>query len=397
MDGIRRLAVKLRPAAEKMVKQGHPWVFSDSIRKVSPEGEAGDLAILFDQRTDQVFAIGLYDPHSPIRVKIIHQGGPLQIGPDFFKDKLSAAFAHRAPLLETGTNAYRLLFGENDGFPGLIADIYDRTGVMKIYSAAWFPYLELLAAQIIEVTGIKGVVLRLSRKLEERETAFQEGEILAGKPDLPEVVFNEYGVLFRADVLLGHKTGFFLDHRANRRKIGQYSAGKSVLDVFSYAGGFSVHALAGGAEVVTSIDVSRQALELAKENAGMNPHTGRHRTIAGDAFELLRKMIGEGKKYDVVVIDPPSFAKRKKEVPTALKKYAELAELGARLTRRGGLLMLASCSSRVGEADFLKAHQEAFRRLDILLRQEAITRHDIDHPVRFPEGAYLKSVYYRLF
>lgn len=390
------IAIKLRPAAEKIVKQGHPWIFSESIEKINKEGKAGDLAVLFDQRNNKVFGIGLYDPDSPIRIKVIHIGGPSKIDKGFYRKKISNAFHIRKPLLETNTNAYRLIFGENDELPGLIVDIYNNVGVIKLYSPIWFPYLNILVPILAEISQVDSLILRLSRNLQKMDSRFKEGDILFGSLDNPTVHFKEYGVNFQADLLLGHKTGFFLDHRANRHKIGQLAKGKTVLDVFSYAGGFSVHALSGGAREVTSLDFSKQALELAEQNAKLNDHSGIHLTLAGDAFILLRELIKQKKQYDIVIIDPPSFAKSKKEIEVAKKKYAELTNLGIQLTRKKGLLLLASCSSRITADEFLEVHREEFERLGKNYELEDFTQHDIDHPVGFEEGAYLKSGYYRI-
>ena len=396
MEAPKRLAVKLNSKAERSVKQGHPWIFSDSILKIKEGGKTGDLAILFDSKTDKAFAIGLFDADSPIRIKVIHHDGPAKIDEAFFKNKLEHAFELRKPLLRTNTNAYRLLFGENDGFPGLIVDVYNKVGVLKLYSAIWFPYLEMIIPHIVAIAKLDCLILRLSRSLEKSDAPYEEGTILYGALENPEVEFVEYGVRFKTDVLLGHKTGFFLDHRENRRRIGKLSKGKTVLDVFSYAGGFSIHALAGGAKEVTSLDLSKQALELAKQNAELNQPTGKHFTIAGDAFEELKTLIRQEKKYDVVIIDPPSFAKSQAENEIAKKKYVELTEIGIQLTEKGGLLLLASCSSRVTDEELREIHKSVFWRLGVNYTLEDFTQHDIDHPIGFAEGAYLKSGYYRI-
>ncbi|MCG2431989.1 class I SAM-dependent rRNA methyltransferase [Aequorivita xiaoshiensis] len=390
------LAIKLKPTAEKLVKQGHPWIFSESIEKINKPGKAGDVAILFDQRNNKVFGIGLYDPDSPIRIKMIYLGGGTKINEAFFQKKICEAYRVRKPLLETDTNAYRLIFGENDGLPGLIVDIYNNVGVVKLYSPIWLPYLKMLVPAIAEVSQVESLVLRLSRNLQKMKTSFKEGDVLYGNFDNHTVTFKEYGVNFQADLLLGHKTGFFLDHRANRYRVGQLAKGKTVLDVFSYAGGFSVHALAGGAKEVTSLDFSKQALALAQQNASLNNHTGKHFILAGDAFELLKEMVNHNEKFDIVIIDPPSFAKSKKEIDVAKKKYAELTALGVKLTSKNGLLLLASCSSRISANEFLDIHREEFNRLKVTWKLEEFTQHDIDHPIGFEEGAYLKSGYYRI-
>ncbi|WP_313111835.1 class I SAM-dependent rRNA methyltransferase [Aequorivita sediminis] len=390
------LAIKLKPTAEKLVKQGHPWIFSESIEKINKTGKPGDIAILFDQRSNKVFGIGLYDPDSPIRIKMIHLGGGAKINEEFFKKKTFEAYEIRKQLLKTDTNAYRLIFGENDGLPGLIVDIYNNVGVVKLYSPIWLLYLKMLVRAIVEASQVESLVLRLSRNLQKMKISFKEGDVLYGNFDNQSVTFKEYGVNFQADLLLGHKTGFFLDHRANRYRVGQLAKDKTVLDVFSYAGGFSVHALAGGAKEVTSLDFSKQALELAQQNANLNNHDGKHFTLAGDAFELLNDMVKHKKQFDIVVIDPPSFAKSKKEIDVAKKKYAELTTLGIQLTRKNGLLLLASCSSRIKADEFLNIHREEFDRLNVAYQLEEFTQHDIDHPIGFEEGAYLKSGYYRI-
>lgn len=396
MNSPKTLAVKLRSKAEKFIKKGHPWVFSESIEKINKQGKSGDIAILFDQRTNKPFAVGLYDASSPIRIKIIHFNGGIQIDNAFFYQKTSDAYDLRKPLLKNDINAYRLLFGENDGFPGLVCDIYNQVAVIKIYSPAWLPYLDTLSESIATIAAVDSVILRLSRNVQNLNPSVHEGQVLFGTFTNSLVTFREYGVSFQTDVLLGHKTGFFLDHRENRKIIGELSKGKTVLDVFSYAGGFSVHALCGGAKEVTSIDFSKQALELAKTNAQLNSTKGNHHTLDGDAFTILKELIQQKKKYGVVVIDPPSFAKSEKEIKIALKKYAELAELGAALTQKKGILLLASCSSRVSETMFLEVHAQVFNKTGIPATLEKVTGHDSDHPITFPEGAYLKSVYYRI-
>lgn len=395
MTQLSRLAVKLRPAAEKAVKQGHPWIYTESISKLNHEGQAGDLAIIFDRRTDKVIAIGLYDPDSPVRIKLIHHGGPEKINAEFFHKKIQAAYAHRKPLLETETNAYRLLFGENDGFPGFIVDVYKKTIVFKLYTRVWFPYLNSITEYIADLTQAESILMRLSRNMQQLETPYTEGEVIYGNLKDPDVQFIEHGVRFKANVLLGHKTGYFLDHRYNRHQVGRMAEDKTVLDVFAYAGGFSVHALSGGAREVTALDISAQALKLASENVELNTPFGKFKTITGDAFQNLRKLIKQNKKYEIVIIDPPAFAKSQKQIPLALKKYAELAELGVQLTHADGLLVLASCSSRVTPEQLESVHREVFHRMKVELRLEKMTQHDIDHPIRFPEGAYLKTIYWR--
>jgi len=393
----KRLAVKLSANGERFVLQGHPWLFSDAITKINEDAKSGDLAIIFSKNKNKVIGLGLYDGNSPIRIKMLHSGNTaVTINAEFFNTKIEEAFVKRETLLQTNTNSYRLLFGENDGFPGLIADVYASVLVVKIYSEIWLPYLESILESLQTVSNAKTIVIRLSRSLEQsKRHNLENGVVVYGVLDNEVVNFVEHNVNFSANVIKGHKTGYFLDHRANRKQVGEWSKGKTVLDVFSYAGGFSVHALANGAKEVTSLDISKQALEIALKNGKLNAYSGSHKIIADDAFAAMRKMIKNNQTFNVVVIDPPSFAKQQSEIELAKKKYAQLAQLGVKLTAKKGLLVLASCSSRVLADTFFDINtqvlNETSRTSECILK----TYHDSDHPIGFPEGAYLKCGYYR--
>lgn len=392
----QNLAIKLSAKGERSLRSGHPWIFSDSIEKINKEGAAGDIAVIFSHSKNKVIGVGLYDPQSPIRIKMLHHDGGARLTEAFFRDKINRAYALRTELLTSQTNSYRLLFGENDGFPGLIADVYAHVLVVKLYAAIWTPYLRVILELLIEISGVTAVVLRLSRSVQQlKNFPFKEGQVVFGTLEDETILFQEHGVRFSANVIKGHKTGYFLDHRDNRRRVGELSKGKTVLDVFSYAGGFSVHALAKGAKEVTSLDISEQALALAKENGKLNKTTGTHNVLSGDAFEVMRQLIVEQKRYDVVVIDPPSFAKSQKEIGVAKKKYAQLAQLGEKLTAKNGLLVLASCSSRISSNDFLEINKEILKQQPRHFAIQQTTGHDVDHPIGFEEGAYLKCGYYR--
>jgi len=393
----KNLAVKLKAKGEQFVVKGHPWIFSNSIVKINENANTGDLAIIFSKNKNKVVGLGLYDANSPIRIKIIHNAETkVEINSDFFHHKIELALEKRSELLRTNTNSYRLIFGENDGFPGLIADIYDSVLVVKLYSEIWMPYLKSILESLQQVSNAKTVIMRLSRNLQNSNNHnLKDGEVIYGTLENEVVEFIEHGVKFTANVIKGHKTGYFLDHRDNRRRVGELSEGKTVLDVFSYAGGFSVHALANGATEVTSLDISKQALDLARSNGKLNDYEGMHKTISGDAFVEMKTLIEKGKTYDVVVIDPPSFAKQQSETELAKKKYAQLAELGEKLTSKNGLLVLASCSSRVLAQSFFDLNQRVLNAQSRLFETINKTKHDSDHPISFPEGAYLKCGYYR--
>lgn len=281
--------------------------------------------------------------------------------------------------------------------------MYEQVAVLKIYSRIWFPYLELIQNSILKISSCTTLVLRLSRnviqKLQDGELQYSElkdGQILQGTLESEDITFREHGVLFKANVIKGHKTGFFLDHRHNRLNVQQLARDKKVLDVFSYAGGFAVHALRGGAAEVTCLDQSKQALALAKENVLLNNPEAELNILQGDAFKLLSDLTQQGKRYDLVIIDPPAFAKAAKEIDTALNQYQRLAFLGINLVTHGGTLILASCSSRVVADDFYKNVELGMKKSKRKFRLLQKTFHDSDHPIGFAEGAYLKSGYYEV-
>lgn len=392
----KRLAVKLSPKGNRSVFSEHPWIFSDSIIKINKEGQSGDIAVIFNQKDNKVIGVGLYDLESPIRIKMLHYGRGITINEEFFDTNIKEAFKKRESLLKTNTNSYRLLFGENDKFPGLIADVYTNILVVKIYSKIWLPYLESILKSLLQVSQCETIVLRLSRNLQNsKNVLLNDGDVIYGSLKNEVVEFIEHNIHFSANVIIGHKTGYFLDHRHNRKRVGALSKGKTVLDVFSYSGGFSVHALANEATEVTSLDISAQAIEAAKANGKLNTYSGIHKTIVGDAFVELKNLIRMKEKFDVVVIDPPSFAKRQTEVDLAKKKYAQLADLGSQLVAKSGLLVLASCSSRVSSKSFFDINIHVLSQQSKQFEVIETTLHDVDHPVTFPEGAYLKCGYYR--
>ncbi len=390
-----KIAIKVKPLTETLIKKGHPWVFENSIIKQNKEGKAGDLAIIFDSKKNKFLACGFYDPESPIRIKILQRNKPTAINAAWFAKQVNVAFQKRIPLLQTNTNSYRLIFGENDNLPSIIADVYANVLVVKLYASFWFYHLKDILPILIEKSKATTTILRLSRTVQKTSNAFnlKDGQVLDGELKSEVVLFKEHGINFLANVIYGHKTGFFLDHRANRKKVGDMSKGKTVLDVFCYAGGFSIHALVGGAKTVTSIDISKPALEIAKRNAKQNQFAGKHYLVNGDAFEELNKFAKANKKFDIVVIDPPSFAKSSSEIEKALVSYKKLTYLGIKLVQNQGILVLASCSSRVRSAVFFDLVETILQKQKINYSIVGKTLHDLDHPIGFKEGAYLKCIY----
>jgi 23S rRNA (cytosine1962-C5)-methyltransferase len=396
----RRLALRVTTPALRAIRGGHPWLFDQSITSVSGDGQPGDLAVIFDDRRKFV-AIGLWDPFSPLRVRILHAGEPVAIDASWLRNRLEAAAAVRRRLQPAGTNAYRLVHGENDGLPGLVIDRYDRTFVLKLYSAGWIPWLNMLLGELAGVLPVRNVILRLSREVAgqpDRLYGLTDGTVLHGNVGNGRIPFAENRLRFEADVIKGQKTGFFLDQRDNRAGVASHARGARVLNVFAYSGGFSVYAAAGGAREVTSLDLSAPALADAQRNFSLNQHVpavaaAQHSVLLGDAFDALGELRATRQHYDLVIVDPPAFAKRENEVPAALQAYARLTGLALGVLSEGGLLVQASCSSRVDAEVFFETVHRAARRAARPLREIERTGHAVDHPIGFPEGAYLKCLF----
>lgn len=397
----RRIALHVTHEAERALRNGHPWLFQNSIERQSHEGKPGDLAVVFDQKRRFV-AIGLYDPTSPLRLRVLQQGAQATIDQAWFLAQLTKAAQRRVPLLADGrTTGYRLVHGENDGLPGLVVDRYAETLVIKLYTAAWLPHLPELLSGLATVQPADRIVLRMSRALQkapEHLYGLTDGMILTGPLLVGPVVFLENGLRFEADPLHGQKTGFFLDQRDNRARVEKLAAGKRVLNVFAYNGGFSLYAARGGAPQVASLDISRPALQAAERNFALNQDVptvaaASHQLLVGDAFQLLAEMARAGRRFDLVIIDPPAFAKQQSEVERSLAAYAQLAQLGLGVLAPGGTIVLASCSSRVNATTFFATVTGAAAHARRPLQPFAQTAHALDHPIGFPEGAYLKCLY----
>jgi 23S rRNA (cytosine1962-C5)-methyltransferase len=396
----RRIALHVVAPAERAIRQGHPWVFDQSIIEQSHSGVPGDLAVIFDGRR-RFLAIGLYDPTSPIRVRILQKGKPAPIDQNWFQEKITTAAALRAPLKEQDTNGYRLVHGENDGLPGLIIDRYAETLVIKLYTPAWILHLKEICSALEQAHPFERLILRLSRSLN-RQTKYlfglTDGMTLAGQTPDDLILFKENGLTFECDPIHGQKTGFFLDQRENRARVKALSRGKSVLNIFSYTGGFSIYAADGGAKEVVSVDFSAPAAEATLRNIALNRNNpnvsdASFETISQDAFEVLAEMKEKNRRFDMVILDPPMFAQNQAQVETALSAYRRLTQLGLGVLNHGGILVQASCSSRVDADVFFDAVHRSAKEAGRPLHEIERSGHALDHPVTFKEGAYLKCLF----
>lgn len=398
-----RLAARVTPDALRHVRAGHPWIYDHSVTSISGDGRPGDLAVVFDAQR-RFAAIGLFDPSSPLRIRVLHHGSPTTIDRSFWRERLTTAADRRQSLVARGdTTGMRLVNGEADAMPGLVLDRYDTTMVVKLYTAAWVPHLADIAEVIDELWHPTSLVLRLARSLDpEALHGLEEGDALLGTaPDEP-VPFLEHGLAFEADVVHGQKTGHFLDQRDNRAMVAglvhRVGPGCSVLDVFASTGGFTVHAAAAGAARVTAVDLSAPTLAVARRNLDRNMHLPTVRacevtSVVADAFDDMQARVRRGEKFDIVVVDPPSFAQRQHETERALGAYRRLTDLAVRLVQPGGWLVQCSCSARVGAEEFHRAVAVAAAGARHPLDEWTRTGHPIDHPAGIPESRYLKATF----
>jgi 23S rRNA (cytosine1962-C5)-methyltransferase len=381
-------------------------LFADSIREQNRAGMAGELAVIYD-RKDSFLAVGLYDPDSPLRVRVLHAGKPLTVDTAWWRENLRQALQRREGRFDPLTNGYRCLNGESDRWPGLVLDRYAQTLVLKLYTTAWLPRLTEVTTLIREALQPERMFLRLSRNIQlaaRTMAQLEDGAELPAPPgrrsrDLNPITFRESGIGFEADVVRGQKTGFFLDQRENRRRVETFAQDREVLNVFSFSGGFSLYAARGGAKSVTDLDLSAHALQSARRNFALNRADAaiaacRHETIQADAFEWLER--NDRRTFDLVILDPPSLARRDSERDGALSAYGKLAAHGIRSLRKDGVLVAASCSAHVPATEFFDAVRDAARHSGRPFVELATTLHPEDHPATFPEAHYLKCIYLRV-
>lgn len=395
-----RLRLRVTATAETILRGGHPWLFAESIREQNRDGKLGEFAVIYD-RNNSFLAIGLFDPDSPLRVRILHSGKPLNLDSAWWKNHFAKAVERRAGLLDAQTTGYRLINGESDGWPGLVLDRYEDTLVLKLYTAAWLPRLNEITSLVCEMLSPERLVLRLSRNIQrvaQSQFNVSDGQILQGKSLTGAVIFSENGLRFEADVLHGQKTGFFLDQRENRQRVEALARHRDVLNAFSFSGGFSLYAARGGARSVTDLDISAHALESARRNFVLNKANAgvancRHEMIQTDAFDWFAKNLN--RKFDLVILDPPSLAKRENERAGAIQAYGKLARHGIAHLKPGGILVAASCSAHVSDEEFFKTIREAARKSRRLFAEMETATHAPDHPATFPEAHYLKCVFLR--
>jgi 23S rRNA (cytosine1962-C5)-methyltransferase len=382
--------VVLRRGKEKPVLRGHPWIFSGAVVRIEGEVFPGEVGEVYSQG-GQFLGLGHINPRSQIIVRLLTQEKE-ELGEGFFRERISRAVALRKGWLRGKTNAYRVINGEGDFLPGLIVDRYGETLVLQCLTAGMDRLKEIFVNLLVKELRPRSVYERSDVATRSEEGLTEQSGLLYGK-DVPEwVEIEEQGCRFRVNVKKGQKTGFYLDQKENRFALRELSKGKRILDCFSFTGAFSIHAGSGGAKDFTLIDSSQEALSIAEDHFRLNQlDKVPHRLIRGDAFEVMR---GIDPGYDIVILDPPPFAKKKGHLPGASKGYKDLNLWAFRLLNQEGLLFTFSCSHHMSWDLFQKivfsAALDSGRSVQLIGRMG----HPWDHPINIchPEGEYLKGL-----
>ena len=409
--------IYLKPHKEESLKRFHPWVFSGAIARVvldtKHKGDAPEEGELVCVRSaaNEVLGVGHWQIGS-IAVRILAFGEET-LPKDFWKERILAAYEVRKSIglvsnqLSVISNqplndTYRLVHGEGDWLPGLIVDVYADTAVVQAHSVGMHVHrMEIAEAIVAVVPQIKNVyyksddTLPFKAPIEGEKTGWLRENETSRSRDFEEYWSTENGLQFRIDWLRGQKTGFFVDQRENRALVERYAKGKDVLNMFCYTGGFSLYALRGGAKTVDSVDVSQKAIDLVNINVAKNfPGATNHTAVAADAFEYLSKQKAEGKTYDLIILDPPAFAKHRDAVKNALRGYQRINAKAIEMIRKGGLLFTFSCSQAVDKEAFRLAVFSAAAQVGRKVRILHQLHQPQDHPINIyhPEGEYLKGL-----
>jgi 23S rRNA (cytosine1962-C5)-methyltransferase len=381
----------LKSGREKSLLRRHPWIFSGAVERVDEAPASGATLDVLSFNGD-FLARGFYSPISQIRARAWTFNDEA-IDKDFFRKRIHAAIASRSTLHSSNdTNAVRLIYAESDGIPGLIVDRYGDVLVLQSLTTGIEFWKETIADILLEETGLKNIYERSDADVRELEGLESHVGILRGKP-VSQLRITEYGLHFNVNISEGHKTGFYLDQRANRQRVRAMAKDKDVLDCFCYSGGFTVNALAGGAKSVVSVDSSADALQLGRENVSLNG-LPQPEWIEADIFQRLRKFRDERRSFDMIILDPPKFAPTASQADKAARGYKDINLLAFKLLRPGGMLFTFSCSGGITADLFQKIVAGA--ALDANVDAQIVEKlsQAADHPIslNFPEGEYLKGL-----
>jgi 23S rRNA (cytosine1962-C5)-methyltransferase len=387
--------IVLKPGKEKSVLRRHPWIFSGAVGRVEGDPAPGET-VQVSAAGGETLGWAAYSPASQIRARMWTWDAQGAVDPALIRLRLERSLSLRKALVtEKETNALRLVFAESDGLPGVVVDRYTDFLVMQCLTAGADAWRDTIADQLVELTGIRNIYERSDVDVRELEGLAPRVGCLRGAEPPERVEICENGLRFLVDLRGGHKTGFYLDQRRNRKRLGELAEGHEVLNCFSYTGAFAVYALAGGAQSVLSIDSSASAIALGQENLALNRQPGdRAEWLEGDVFRLLREFRDRRRSFDLVVLDPPKFAPTAAQAEKAARGYKDINLLALKLLRPGGILVSFSCSGGVPLELFQKIVAGA--ALDAGAHVEIVEylAQGPDHPtaLNFPEGEYLKGL-----
>jgi 23S rRNA (cytosine1962-C5)-methyltransferase len=387
--------IRLKKTADSFIKRKHPWIFSGAIEKVEGNPSNGQTVQIFTS-DKKLIGNGSFSPSSQIRVRVWSFNPEENIDADYFRRKISLAQSLREKIIDgSKTNAYRIINAESDGLPGLIVDRYADYLVCQFLSSGSEVNKEIIIEILNDTFKPTGIYERSDVEVRTKEDLQPTQGLLKGTVPDDLIEIRENGFKFLVDIKGGHKTGFYLDQTNNRALVSEFSRGKNVLNCFSYTGGFSVYALASGAQKVTQIESSSSALEIANKNIELNGlDISNIENINDDVFKVLRKFRDERKTFDVIILDPPKFAESTSQIQQASRGYKDTNLLAIKLFNPGGILFTFSCSGHISPELFQKivagAALDSGREVKIIrqLTQSA------DHPIslNFPEGLYLKGL-----
>lgn len=393
---MTELRLKLKPGCDRRIRGGHLWVYSNEVDVVATplKGlEVGVCAVIEDHR-GKALGVATINPNSLICARIYSRDPEQTLDIEFLKRQLQLAMERRESVYPQ--QCYRLCYGDADGLPGLVVDRFGCYLSVQLTTAGMDRHRNQVTEALLDVVQPRGIVFRNLGPFRQMEGLPECVEIGWGDvPQMVEIVENQ--TLFEVPLLDGQKTGWFYDHRENRATLQRLCKGKSVLDVFSYIGGWGVEALTAGAESAVCVDASQDALESAENNAALNGVSDHFETIQGKAADVLKALAQEGRQFDVVVLDPPAFIKRRKDIKQGEKAYHQINQLAMRVLKPGGLLVSASCSMHLSDQMLMEvvrlAGARSGRRLQVIAQGGA----GLDHPVHpsIPETHYLKAIFAR--
>ncbi len=385
----------LKPGREKSLLRRHPWIFSGAVDKVTGNPQPGQTIEVRDAQSNWL-ARAAWSPASQIRARVWTFNPDESVDVDFFRRKIQTATQKRLALrLTSESNAMRLIHAESDGLPGLVVDRYGEILVLQSLTTGCEFWRETLADLLLEQTGAMAIYERSDADVRELEGLSPRTGLLRGTLHSSRITIHEYGLKFLVNLETGHKTGFYLDQRANRKRVAELAQGREVLNCFCYTGGFSIHAAAGGAKSVLSVDTSGEALALGQENALLNGiQTDRLDWLEADVFTALRKFRDQNRAWDLIILDPPKFAPTAAQAEKAARGYKDINRLAFKLLRPGGILVTFSCSGGIDAALFQKIVASAALDAGVEAQIVEYLAQGPDHPVsiHFPEGAYLKGL-----